>query len=346
MAKMNAINLRLIPLSFLNACVFIGAAHAAPSPSSHMLATQGTQFTVNGRVTFLFGISYYGALAAPEEFIHRDLADMKRAGFNWIRVWANWRAFGANAAAVDEEGRAIPAGLEKLKWLVAECDRQGVIVDVTLSRGNGVTGPPRLQSLEAHQRAVETIVGALKPQSNWYFDLSNERNIRDKRFTSFDDLKVLRELIRALDTNRLVTASHAGDLTKDELREYLQSVKVDFISPHRPRDAASPARTENKSREYLAWIKELGRVVPLHYQEPFRRGFGTWEPVAADFLTDARAAKTGGAAGWCFHNGDVRSSPDGQPRRSFDLREKRLFDQFDDEEQSAIKQLGSAFGGR
>jgi len=43
-------------------------------------------------------------------------------------------------------------------------------------------------------------------------------------------------------------------------------------------------------------------------------------------------AGAGGAAGWCFHNGDERSAKDGQPRRSFDLREKRLFEQLDEEE--------------
>jgi len=322
-----------------------GTPNTGPA-SGHVLGLKDAQFTVDGKPTFLYGISYYGALGAPEEFIRRDLADMKRSGFNWIRVWANWRAFGANAAAVDEEGRAIPTGLEKLKWLVSECDRQGFVVDVTLSRGNGVSGPPRLQALAAHRRAVETIVTALKPQRNCYFDLSNERNIRDKRFTSFDDLRVLREVIRQLDANRLVTASHAGDISNDELREYLQTVKADFISPHRPRDATSPARTEAKSREYLAWMKEFGRIVPLHYQEPFRRGFGKWEPSAEDFVIDARGAKAGGAAGWCFHNGDVRARPDGQPRRSFDLREKRLFEQLDEEERTAIMRLGAEFGNR
>src|SRR5262245_62423458 len=119
---------------------------------------------------------------------------MKRYGFNWIRVWANWRAFGANAAAVDEEGRSISAGLDKLRWLVAECDRQGCVVDVTLSRGNGVTGPPRLQSLEAHRAAVETLVNALRGSRNWYLDLGNERSVRDGRFVSFEHLKNLREL--------------------------------------------------------------------------------------------------------------------------------------------------------
>jgi hypothetical protein len=26
----------------------------------------------------------------------------------------------------------------------------------------------------------------------------------------------------------------------------------------------------------------------VHYQEPFRQGYGSWEPKAADFLTDLR----------------------------------------------------------
>ena len=52
-----------------------------------------------------------------------------------------------------------------------------MIVDVTLSRGNGIVGPPRLQSQSAHRRAVETIVTALGSQPNWYLDLANERDV-------------------------------------------------------------------------------------------------------------------------------------------------------------------------
>src|SRR5213076_1451645 len=128
---------------------------------------------------------------------------------------------------------------------------------------------------------------------------------------------------------RLVTASHAGELTRADLRDYLQHVQLDFVSPHRPRIAGSPEQTESKSKEYLAWMKELGRVVPLHYQEPFRRDFGKWNPSAMDFVTDLEGALAGGAAAWCWHNGANRQ---GHPRRSFDLREKRLFEQLDDEE--------------
>jgi endo-1,4-beta-mannosidase len=305
------------------------------------LGVQGTAFTLNGKPTFLLGISYYGALGAPEETIRCDLAEMKRHGLNWIRVWATWAAFGSDVSAVDGEGRPRPAFLKKLDWLVAECDRQGLVVDVTLSRGNGTSGPSRLQTMAAHRRAVETLTNSLKTNRNWYLDLANERNIKDQRFTSFADLKELRAAVRSLDPKRLVTASHAGDIGVKDLRNYLLEVGVDFLAPHRPRHSRSPQQTEKQSRAYLSVLKDLGHSVPVHYQEPFRRGYGTWQPRAEDYLTDLQGAQAGGAAGWCFHNGDQRGQPESRPRRSFDLRNQRLFDQLDREEMSTFHRIHS-----
>jgi hypothetical protein len=316
----------------LTAGLLATSAQQGSQSTATVLGTQDSRFTLNGKPTFLYGISYCGALGAPESSIQKDLADMKRHGFNWLRVWATWAAFSNDVSAVDYRGWPREPFLKKLQWLVEECDRQNLAVDVSLSRGNGVTGPPKLQTHAAHRRAVETFVTALKPWQNWYLDLSNERNIKDQRFTSFKELGDLRELARSLDPRRLVTASHGGDISIDELREYLLTARVDFLSPHRPRDSASARQTKEKSVEYLVRIKQFGRVVPLHYQEPFRRGYGKRQPRAEDFVTDLDGARAGGAAGWCFHNGDTRSAPDGQPRRSFDLRERRLFEQLDAEE--------------
>ena len=134
---------------------------AARSQGATVLGIRGTQFTLNGRPTFLLGLSYYGGLGAAEATIRRDLEDAQKYGFHWIRVWATWAAFGQDVSAVDDQGRPRTPYLEKLQWLVAECDRRGIVVDVTLSRGNGVSGPARLQSLEAHRRAVQTLVAAL-----------------------------------------------------------------------------------------------------------------------------------------------------------------------------------------
>ena len=88
-------------------------------------------------------------------------------------------------------------------------------------------------------------------------------------------------------------------------------------------------------------MRKIGRVVPVHYQEPFRRDFNAkrFQPSADDFATDLKGAIDGGAAGWCFHNGDNRAADDHRPCRSFDMRESRLFAQFDSEERKALKVL-------
>ncbi len=60
------------------------------------LEVQDTQFLVDRKPTFLLGASYYGGLGASEDFVDRDLQELKKYGFNWIRVWATWSAFENN----------------------------------------------------------------------------------------------------------------------------------------------------------------------------------------------------------------------------------------------------------
>lgn len=314
-----------------------------PGQAGTVLGLQGTRFTVNDQPRFLLGASYYAGLGATPEFLRQDLDDLGRHGFNWIRVWATWAAFTNDVSAVDGSGHAREPFLGRLRDLVAECDRRSLIVDVSLSRGNGVTGPARLGDLERHRRAVETLVTALRPYRNWYLDLANERSIRDVRYVSFEELRALRDAAKALDPGRLITASHAGgDLEREDVRQYLVDAGLDFLAPHRPRQPGSAGQTERHTRELLAWMRELGREAPVHYQEPFRRGYGGWQPAAADFNTDLGGARKGGAAGWCWHNGDFRNRPDGEPRHSFDLRTRRLFDQLDAEEQAFLQSLREA----
>ncbi len=212
---------------------------------------------------------------------------------------------------------------------------------MTLTRASTTPGWG-LPNFEAHERAVQTIVVPLKEYRNWYLDLANERDVRDERFVPVDELKTLRELVRRLDPARLVTASLGGhEVSEADLRDSLQTAGLDFVTPHRPRDPGSPAQTDAKTRECLAMMKKLGRVVPVHYQEPLRRGYVQSEPTAADILTDLRGALTGGAAGWCFHNGPQRGTKDNLPRRSFDLRRARLFDQLDAEERIVVERASA-----
>ena len=69
-----------------------------------VLGVRDTRFTLNGEPTFLLGMSYYGALVSPEEFVCRDLADLERHGFNWVSVWATWGAFDRDVSAVNAGG--------------------------------------------------------------------------------------------------------------------------------------------------------------------------------------------------------------------------------------------------
>jgi hypothetical protein len=317
----------------------VGAASLLGADEARtMLGIKGDQFTLNGAPTFLLGISYYGGLAAREDAVRRDLDELRSHGFNWLRLWATWESFGHDVSAVDASGAPRAPFLGRLQSLVAECDRRGMVVDVTLTRGKE-EGGGRLPDFEAHRRAVETIVDALKSHSNWYLDLANERDVRDARFVPDDELKALRDLVRRLDPSRLVTASFGGhDLSEEDVREGLVTIGLDFLAPHRPRDRESPGQTEARTRECLAMIKKLGRAAPVHYQEPLRRGYESWEPVAGDLLTDLRGAVAGGAAGWCLHNGDQRGVPENRPRRSFDLNDQRLFEQLDGEERRVVEQ--------
>jgi hypothetical protein len=50
------------------------------------LGVKDTKFTVNGKPTFLLGISFYGAPGSSKNFILKDLDDMQKYGFNWFRL--------------------------------------------------------------------------------------------------------------------------------------------------------------------------------------------------------------------------------------------------------------------
>jgi hypothetical protein len=211
------------------------------------------------------------------------------------------------------------------------------VVDVTLSRGKGVTTDgDQIADQPGHLAAVKVLETALLPYRNAYIDLANERDVHDARYVSFEDLSELRDAVKAIDPERLVTASGLGDLAP-----YFEVARLDFICPHLPRHEGTAADTEDATRRLHAEMEQLGHVVPIHYQEPFRRAYGAWMPTAADFLQDLRGAVLGGAAGWCLHNGNSRGGAAEGPTRSFWMNEAhgRLMDQLDAEEREVLARM-------
>ena len=245
MAAVNCILLMVGLCSAPSGLAATASAKEAPRLSDIVLGIDGTAFTLNGKKTFLLGASYYGALGAPDDFIARDLDDLKTLGFNWIRVFAVWDAFDNNVSAVDATGKAREPYLSKLKAVVAAAEKRGMVVDVTLAR------MPCLPNQEAHLRAVETLAKALKGCRNVYFDLANERdqNYAGGTFVSYAELRALRDRVKAADPDRLVTAS-GEPADRADLARYLVEAGLDFISPHLARDAGTEQRTADATRKY------------------------------------------------------------------------------------------------
>ncbi len=279
------------------------------------LGIDGTRFTLDGAPTFLLGVSYYGGCARAPELMAGDFDALRERGVNWVRVWATWDTNGTQPC-VDGTGAVQEPAMSALRELVRLADERGMVVDVTLHRGGVLT------TQQAHLAAVRTIASELRPWRNVYIDVANERDVRDARYVSPQECRELRDAIREIDPQRLVTASSTFG-SAEELAEFLEVTQLDFITPHLPRNADDPTKTQERVERYLSWMQEAGRLVPVHLQEPFRRDYGNWQPKAEDFLTDLRGAVAGGAAGWCLHNGSNRHADDGEPRRSFDLHPGR-----------------------
>ncbi len=137
----------------------LGAGRAAT------LGVEDTKFTLDGKDTFLLGISYYAAQGASGECVQGDMSAFAYTGINWFRVWATWDMFG-DISAVDASGAAREPYLTRLKEIVRAANERGMVVDVTLARGVGIADHV------AHLQAVRTLAEALKPWRNVYFDVA------------------------------------------------------------------------------------------------------------------------------------------------------------------------------
>src|SRR5215218_9806005 len=100
---------------------FVLLACCATCPATE-LGIDGTRLTLEGKPTFLLGCSYYAGLGASDETLRSDLDELKRHGFNWVRVWATWASFDHDVSAVDgATGGPRAPYLGRLKRLVNEC---------------------------------------------------------------------------------------------------------------------------------------------------------------------------------------------------------------------------------
>ncbi len=210
--------------------------------------------------------------------------------------------------------------MDRLVTLIEECDQRGIIVDVTFTRG-GRDWAVVPHTHTQHKSCVQTTCTYLKnhvqgDQRNFYFDLDNESapgvdHPPQWPHITAGQIGELRAIVEGVDPDWLCTCSFVqADFTPVELPglvlQYLTVGNIDFITPHLERWEASAESTVTKVRQYRDWMKPgnpIGIRVPIHLQEPFRRGaeWDSWEANPIHFFRDCTGGKVGGAAGWCFH---------------------------------------------
>ncbi len=332
--------------TIVSLCVWVVLANAWCSSAYAVtlgITADGKYFTIDGNPTYLLGVSYYGAqtISTPS-WVTQDLDDMVARGFNWIRVWSTWDASDTGAgdcSALTSAGVVREPYMTRLKTLITECNNRGMIVDVSMCRNWG--GPTNLSE---HLAYAQTLATQLASFPNIYFDIANECDVMDARYVSPSEITQIVARCKQYKPGVLCTASQTPTSASALYNMYI-ATGCDFIAPHLCRDQGCASQTYGTVTNLITWMNQYSRRMPVQLQEPFRRGYTTYNPVLSDFLTDCAGGKDAQGAGWCFHNG--AGPGDTRPYRCFDMKngEGRLFAQIDSEEWKVVNQVYGYING-
>ena len=288
--------------------VCITPAHSQAARAA--LTASGTAILIDGRPSFLTGVSLFDALgAAPPA--DRDLDALKDWGVNTARVWAHW-----HEPIYQPDGALSPIGRTRVLALAGRLQQRGLILELVVLRPGQLPRQPFaiFRSEAARAQAVAAITETLRPFRNVLFDLYNEHDHPDGPITHAAARK-LRDRVKAIDPDRLVTISSTeshiispagaseanGERNlRGEAGREADSVGVDIVAPHFPRtddwDTATAARVES----LRAALERMGSRLPIYLNEERRAESGAQVDPAA-YQRAFSGAKSAGAAGWLFH---------------------------------------------
>lgn len=240
---------------------------AAFAQTNNKLTLSGTTFLLNGQPFPYTGISFFNAMYNPtfnQTSAERTkwLEKFKRYGINVLRVWCQWdnkRGFvdaGPEATLYFNDGRLRPQPLERLKAIITDADKQGMVVLLVLFARESWDENTRLAP-KAADKAVATLTRELQPYRNIVFQIWNEHSER-----VVDHYKT----IKAIDPRRLVTNSPGWG---GELGDQQQNNTLDFLSPHTSR--------QNVGRHWEVAPQEIVYLLtrfrkPVVDDEPARNG--------------------------------------------------------------------------
>ena len=180
---------------------------AAPLPAAGpTLSVSGTTLQLDGRPAFLLGASLFDALGRtpPRD---QDLDALKSWGVTIVRAWAHWHEpiYGADGALTAQ-------GQARLSALSTRLSSRGLVLELVLLRPGQLPGQPYalFASAEARLRAVDAVTTALRDSRHVMFDLYNEHDHPDGS-VSHAELRVMRDRVKAIDPQRVVTVSSTGN---------------------------------------------------------------------------------------------------------------------------------------
>ena len=207
---------------------------AASTLCAHEITISGTRFMLDGHPFPYTGLSFFNAIYNPSFNQSSDervrwLRKFQKYGVNVLRVWAQWDSKHGFVDTCPDctlyfpDGRLRTENVERLKEILADADREGMVVELTLFSQESWHDGIRLGAGES-ERAVAALARELAPSRNLTFQVWNE-------FSEGVPERV--KAIKSNDPKRLVTNSPGG--AGVIVGEPAQQEAVDYLTPHTSR---------------------------------------------------------------------------------------------------------------
>jgi len=331
--------IRTILTAFLGSALLFSAETSPAQPVTEF-GLSADHFSVNGKPTFLLGVSYFDAL----DWHLSDLDALHSHRFNLIRVFLDWHTHEGNGAesVFDQHGNFVRG--DTIHALVRAAAARGIIVDVTILHAYS---DAHLVTSATRQNAIRTAIEGLAGEPNVFFDLINEHEENSLGppdwSASHQTVQTMMQVARRANpnavlfvsctTNHMFFSDRSLQINSTNIDEEL-SAGLQVLAPHFERNDLWYDQTGERVTALKSYLSSIGRpFVPIYLQEENRRGFVNFPP-AYQFIQAARQARDAGAAGWIFHSA-----------AGFDLRDHTFVEALDAEEQIALEQLANAVFG-
>lgn len=302
---------------------------AVSHPAYPTLALSGTDFTINGSPTFLLGVSYFDGY----NYHLSDLDRLRDEGFNLIRIWIGWSRSNPDFNGFfDEHGNWRSGAEARLLDLVDAASERGIVVDVTILSSTLVEPGGDFDDLDVAESVVRSTARALRHSTSIFYDVMNEHNNHDA--ASHADMTRLVAAARDEDPDGIIMYSsyHIWNNNTDSVIQSNINAEIDsgidLLTPHLNRTSEWATETQFRVEAIRAHLASIGQNIPVFLGEEHRRHWNSVQPNQADFLTAARGALNGGAAGWILHT-----------EAGFNMSSSTLFDNLDSVELATVGAL-------